>query len=169
MQDHIVCSYGYNLICVDERYSKPHKTEIGGDTIDQFLNDMIKETGYCSTVVKSEFNKPLGMSEKCHEDFNNSTKFLVCKRAYEEGEVNIKDHNQITGSTHQECNLNLILSKKIPIVFYNLQNYDSHLIFPEIGKYNFNINIIPKTIKNIRVLLFNNLLRKAKAFICIYR
>ena len=25
-QNHFVCSYGYKLICVDERYSKPYKT-----------------------------------------------------------------------------------------------------------------------------------------------
>ena len=32
-------------------------------------------------------------------------------------------------------------------MFHNLQNYDSHLIFQEIGKCNFKINVIPKTIK----------------------
>ena len=25
-QDHIVCSYGYTLRCVDEQYSKPYKS-----------------------------------------------------------------------------------------------------------------------------------------------
>ena len=30
-------------------------------------------------------------------------------------------------------------------MFHNLQNYDSDLIFQEIGKYNFKINVIPKT------------------------
>ena len=32
-------------------------------------------------------------------------------------------------------------------MFQNLQNYDSHLIFQEIGKYNSKINVIPKTIE----------------------
>ena len=52
------------------------------------------------------------------------------------------------GSTHQKCNVNLSLSKIIPFVFHNLQNHDSHLISQEIGKYNFKINLIPKTIDN---------------------
>ena len=43
-QDHIVCSYGYKLIYVDERYIKPFKTYIGKDVIDKFLNDMIKKS-----------------------------------------------------------------------------------------------------------------------------
>ena len=38
---HIVCSYGYKLICVDELYSKPYKAYFGKDPIDKFLNDMI--------------------------------------------------------------------------------------------------------------------------------
>ena len=50
-----------------------------------------------------------------------------------------KDHDRVTakhqGSTHQECNLDLSLNKKIPVVFHNLQNCDSHLTFQEIGKY----------------------------------
>ena len=62
---------------------------------------------------------------------------------YEEDEVKVKDHDRTTrkywGSTHPECNLNLRVSKKIPIVFLSLQNYDSYLIFQEAGKYNFKI------------------------------
>ena len=50
-------------------------------------------------------------------------------------------------SEHQDCNLNLSLTKKIPVVFHNLQSYDSCLIFQEIGKYNFKINVIPKVIE----------------------
>ena len=64
-----------------------------------------------------------------------------------------KDLDHVTGkyweSADQECNLNLSLSKKIPVVFHNLQNCDSDLIHQEIGKYSFKINFIPKAIKNI--------------------
>ena len=30
------------------------------------------------------------MTERDHEDFNNSTKCWICKKAYEEGEVKVK-------------------------------------------------------------------------------
>ena len=43
-QDHIVCTYGYRLICVNKLYSKLCKTYFGEDAIDKFLNDMIKES-----------------------------------------------------------------------------------------------------------------------------
>ena len=47
----------------------------------------------------------------------------------------------------KECNLNLTLITKIPVVFHDLQNYDSHLILQELGKYNFKTSVIPKTIE----------------------
>ena len=90
------------------------------------------------------------MIEKDHEDFNNSTKCLICKKAYEGGKVEVKDQDHVTGkyrgSAHQERNLNFSLSKKF-FMFHNLQNHDSQLIFQEIRKYNFKINAIPKTIE----------------------
>ena len=51
-QDHIACSYSHKLICIDDRYSKPFRTYFGEDTIDRFLNDMIKESEYCSRKLK---------------------------------------------------------------------------------------------------------------------
>lgn len=64
--------------------------------------------------------------------------------------MKLKDSNHITGkyrgSAHQECNLGLS-KKKIPVVFHNVQNYDSHLIFQDMEKYNFEINVLPKTVE----------------------
>ena len=47
------------------------------------------------------------------------------------------------GSAHRYCNSNLKLNQKIPIVFYNLKKYDSHLIMQELGKFNLKISVIP--------------------------
>ena len=61
------------------------------------------------------------MTEKDHNDFNNSTKCWICKEAYEKHEVKVKDHDHVTtkcrGPTHQECSLNLSLSKKKLLCF----------------------------------------------------
>ena len=57
-QDHIVCSYGYKLICVDERYNKPYKTYFGEDAFDKFINYMIKARKYCSKIIETELNDP---------------------------------------------------------------------------------------------------------------
>ena len=39
------------------------------------------------------------------------------------------------------------LNYKIPIVFHNLKNYDSHLIMKELGKFSFKINVIPNELE----------------------
>ena len=39
------------------------------------------------------------------------------------------------------CNINLKLTKKIPVIFHNLRGYDSHLIIKEIG--DVKVSVIP--------------------------
>ena len=47
-QKHIsVCSYGYKLVCVDDKFSKPLKTYLGEDAVYNFINSLIKESTYC--------------------------------------------------------------------------------------------------------------------------
>ena len=36
------------LVCVDDRFSKPFKTYLGKDAVDNFINNMIEESKYCS-------------------------------------------------------------------------------------------------------------------------
>ena len=135
-----------------EQYSKLNKTYFGKDAIDKIFNDMINESDYCYKIIEREFNKLLVMTKKNHKDFINllNVGFVKC----EEGDVKVNDHFHIDekhfahkDSAHKECNLNLRLTKKIPVVFHSFQNYDSHLTFQKVGKYKFKINIIPKTIK----------------------
>ena len=71
---------------VDFWYSKLYKAYFG-EAVDNFLNDVIKESEYCSKVIETEFNKPLIIIKEDHEDFKNSTKCWICKKAYEEDEV----------------------------------------------------------------------------------
>ena len=54
------------------------------------------------------------------------------------------------GSTHRDCNINLKLNHKIPVVFHNLKNYYSHLIMQELGKFNLKINVIPNGLEKFK-------------------
>ena len=64
-----------------------------------------------------------------------------------EGDVRVRDHCCIKEiykrSAHRDCNINLKLGVKLPVMFYNLKVYDSHHIMQRIGKFNFVINVIP--------------------------
>ena len=149
-QDHIVCSYGYKLTCVYDRYGKPYKTYFGENAIEKLLNNMIKEKEYWFKVIETELNTHdwILLAEKDHEDFKSSTKCWICKKVYEEGEVKVKTHDNVSGKywglTHQECNLNLSLRKKIHVMFRNLIDCNSNLIFREVRKWNFKLIVIPK-------------------------
>ena len=50
-QKSIACSYGYKLVCVDDKFSKPFKTYLGKDVVYNFISSMIEESKYCSDVI----------------------------------------------------------------------------------------------------------------------
>ena len=78
------------------------------------------------------------MNKKDNEDFKNSAKFWICDNDYIENDVKARDHCHITGKyrgyAHRDCNINVKLNHKIPVVCHKIKNYDSHLIMQELGK-----------------------------------
>ena len=146
-EKHVACSYGSKLVCVDDKFSKPFKTYLGEDAVCDFINSMIEESKYCHKVMKKHFNKELVMTKEDNEGFKNSTKCWICDNDYIDTDVKVRDHCHITGkyrgSQHGDCNINLKLNQKFPILFHNLKNYDSHLIVQELGKFNIKISVMP--------------------------
>ena len=57
---------------------------------------------------------------------------------------------------HRDCNINVKLNHKIPVVFHNLENYDSYLIMQELGKFNLKLNIIPNGLEKYISFSINN-------------
>ena len=45
-------SYGYKLVGIDDKFSKPFKTYLGKDAVYNFINNLIKKSKYCSDVMK---------------------------------------------------------------------------------------------------------------------
>ena len=46
------------------------------------------------------------------------------------------------GSAHWSCNINVKLTKNVPVIFHNLKGCDSHLIKQEIGKFDVKVRDI---------------------------
>ena len=42
-QKHVTCSYGYKLVCVDHKFSKPFKSYLGKDAFYNFISSMIEK------------------------------------------------------------------------------------------------------------------------------
>ena len=107
-QKHIACSYGYKLVCVHDKFSKPFKAYIGEDGVYNFINIMIEESKYCSEVMKKLFNKELVMTREDNEDFTNCSKCEICDNDYADNDVNSKIiviSLENIGSTHRDCNI----------------------------------------------------------------
>ena len=159
-QKHVTCSYGYNLVCVDDKFIKPFKSYLGENAVYKFIKSRVEESKFCSEVMKKHFNKNLVMTKEDNEDFENSTKCWNSDNVYVDGEVKVGDHCHVTGkyrgSAHRARNINVKLNHKIPIVFHNLKNHDSHLIMQELGKFYFKINVIPNGLKKYMSLNINN-------------
>ena len=58
-QKHIACSYGYKLVCVDDKFSQLFKTYSGKDSGYSFINSVIKESKYSTKVIKNILTKEL--------------------------------------------------------------------------------------------------------------
>ena len=110
--------------------------------------------------MKKNFNKESVMTKKDNEDFENSNKCWICDNDYIDGDVRVKGHCHITGKyrgfAHRDCNINVKLNHKIPVVFHNLENYDSHLIIQELGKFNLQINVTPNGLEKYVSFSINN-------------
>ena len=51
------CSYGYELLWVDDKFSKPFKSYLGEYAVYCFISSMIEESKYCTDVVKKNVAK----------------------------------------------------------------------------------------------------------------
>ena len=56
-QKHVACSYGYKLVCVDDKFSKSFKSYLCEDPVYNFIGSIIEESKYCSDVMKKHFKQ----------------------------------------------------------------------------------------------------------------
>ena len=47
------------------------------------------------------------------------------------------------------------MTKKFPVIFHNLEGYDSHLIFIELSKFNVKISVIPNGLEKCMAFTIN--------------
>ena len=66
------------------------------------------------------------MAKEENQGFKNSTKSWISDNDYIDTDVKVRDHCHITGKyrgyAHRDCDINLKLSHKVPLVFHNLKN-----------------------------------------------
>ena len=86
-------------------------------------------------MVKKHFNKNLIMSAEDNERFDLINICWICSKLVENTDDKVRDLYHISGKYRGAAHwkYNIKLSKKVPIIFYNLKGYDSHVIFKELS------------------------------------
>ena len=145
--DHIPCSFAYKVVCIDDKFTKPSVAFRGENVAYEFIKVIFKEYDYSKKVIKRHFNKNLIMSEEHEHLLQQSNSCLICEKLIDHGDEKVRDHFHITGNirgvAHWSCNINVQLTKKVPVIFHNLRAYGRHLIFNELNKFDVKINVIP--------------------------
>ena len=99
------------------------------------------------------------MTKDEEEQFESRNICWICKKLIENDDEKVRDHCHITGkfrgAVHWSCNVNLPLTKKIPVTFHNLGGYESHLIFYEHKKFDVKIDVIPDGLEKYMAIIIN--------------
>ena len=71
----------------------------------------------------------------------------------------VRDHCHITGkyrvAAHWGCNINLKITRKVPVILHNLKGYDSKLIFKELSGFDCKISVIPNRLEKYMSFALN--------------
>ena len=139
-------------------FSKPIAVFGDENVAYEFVKAILKEYEYCKKIMKKHFNKNLIMSEE-EEQFQSSNTCWICEKLTDDNNENVRDHCHTTGkfrcAAYWTCNINLQLTKKVPVIFHNLRGYDSHLIFCELNKFDVKIDVIPNRLEKYMAFFLN--------------
>ena len=127
----------------------------------KFIDAIFKEYEYCKKVIKKHFNKNLIMIEKEEEQFQSSNTYWICDKLIDDDDEKVRNNCHITGKfrgdAHWNCNIDLQLTKKVPVIFHNLRGYDSQLIFYELKTFDVKIDVIPNGLEKYTAFTVCNL------------
>ena len=144
---------GYRIVSKldDVLQSGYHKTPLGYDNVDWFVDEVIKFENKLAFYFKNT-KKDIIMKQKDEEDYRNGKNCRFCEKEILSDKV--RDHCHLTGKyrglAHSKCNINVTQNESnfIPFVFQNFSNYDCHMFCKRLvnkKKDKVDFEIIPKT------------------------
>ena len=87
----------YIFACVDDKFSKPFKSQLNENVVYNLIKSLIEERKYCTDAIKEHVTKELVMNNGDDKDFENSTKYWVSDNVYVDGDAKVRDRCHITG------------------------------------------------------------------------
>ena len=111
------------------------------------------------------------MSAEENARFEMTNICWICGGLIENTDNKVRDHCHITGkyrgAAHYSCNINLKITKKVPVISHNLKEYDSQLIFKELSKFNVKISVIPNGLEKYVAFTLNKNLVFIDSMLCM--
>ena len=158
-QDHIPCSFAYKVVCAVNKFSKGVVLYSGKNAVNKFIETILKEYDYCKKIIKKHFNKNLVISAEEEKRFQLVHISWICDKLVDVKNDQVRNHCHIVGkyrgAAHWICNINLKLTKKVPVIFHNLRGYDSHLIIKKISKLDVKVSVIPNELEKCIAFTIN--------------
>ena len=138
-QKHEPISFSYYIKCFDDNVFKPVlRTYTEADAMQKFVESLEKDIIKIANIP--EVDMIFGKKEA--ERFNEETKCWICEDLNDD---KVRDHSHFTGrfrgAAHNSCNLKYKKPKFIPVVFHNLNGYDSHLFIKNQPYHHLNLHI----------------------------
>ena len=131
------------MLRIDDRFTLLSIIFKGKGYIDKFITCVLDQQKWTKQIIKQYFNKRLTITNEDEEICNDLHICWICKQELNTDKV--KDHCHVTGkfrgAAHNKCNLKLRITRKLPIIFHNLQGYDGHIMFKELNNFDVDIGI----------------------------
>ena len=146
-QKHTPSGFCYIIKCIDESIYEDKTVlytakEEGEDIGKKFVKSLEKDLKEVHKILKTVV--PIKISEQEEVSFKNAVKCYAC--GLDLGKDRVRDHCHLTGkyrgAAHSKCNLRMRTPKFVPVLFHNLEGYDSHLFVKRLGG---EVSCIPKT------------------------
>ena len=99
------------------------------------------------------------MTTEEEKKFQLANSCWIYNKLFDAGDEKVRDHCHIIakyrGAAHFSCNANLKFSKKVPVIFHSLRDYDSHLVIKEVGKCDVKVSVIPNGLEKYMAFTIN--------------
>ena len=157
-QKHEPSGYALYLKCLDGMeinyepivYTKKTEDE---DISKKFIKDVLKLT---HMIYREYYSNPksIKFTAEDQKDFQSEKVCHICEEDLninrETGQIlKVRDHCHFTGecrgAAHNQCNLKCRKPLILPVIFHNLQGYDSHLFIKKLSKVSEKLSCIPST------------------------
>ena len=106
----------------------------GDNAVEVFLENLFNDGEKIMDILNDD--KPMKMTAQDKENYAKASTCHICKKYVVDSE-SCADHCHLTGQfrgkAHKKCNIKYSKQKKIPVIFHNGKNYDTHFIFSKSG------------------------------------